>query len=499
MAEISKDATGSQRTTRLAVMDHIETKKHGLDVAPTRHKRRTQSHSMQSSRTIGNGVYSSSEYSHLRFRRGSLFPWRLRLWTQVLVAAVLVSAVHAQSPKQLWVLQEPDEIVEYDVTKFAARRTMKVPRRLVEHPEYLSINTKGQMVFLPPKGAQWGSGEMASAADRMWLWDGHRAKESKLEGAKTRGGSAGKPTVTETALQWFLSAGGESLVWFENRFEKVTEGLGLESSVRSTARVWRTDLAGGRPETIASLSSRGWCQCATGICSETCPVWDFWAPDGAVGDFFLVTRVTVGQIELTYHESLLYQRSERRWRAKKLPQAIQKSLTASEKGELLVAALPDAGCCGSENDSSDQMLLLRNGKVSVLFDESDRYHNRNYDVSFYTADARLAAGNAMLAYTVVSTTPAGSEIRLSADGKENAEELARVRKAIGQLPAVEVVHTGIPPRLATVIPHAGLVGWVSDRELLVAQDGRLTVYDISGNKRKETMIRARGAADAFLR
>src|SRR5450759_1824821 len=157
MAEISEDATGSQRTTRLAVMDHIETKKHGLDVAPTRHKRRTQSHSMQWSRTIGNGVYSSSEYSHLRFRRGSLFPWRLRLWTQVLVAAVLVSAVHAQSPKQLWVLQEPDEIVEYDVTKFAARRTMKVPRRLVEHPEYLSINTKGQMVFLPPKGAQWGS------------------------------------------------------------------------------------------------------------------------------------------------------------------------------------------------------------------------------------------------------------------------------------------------------------------------------------------------------
>ena len=434
-----------------------------------------------------------------RIFTGVRFPWRLRLWTQVLVVAVLVSAARAQSPKQLWVLEEPDEIVEYDVTRLAARRTMKVPRRLVEHPEYLSINSKGQMVFLPPKGAQWASGEMASNVDRMWFWDGHRAMESKLEGAKTRGGSADKPTVTETALQWFLSAGGESLVWFENRFEKVTEGLGLEHSVRSTARVWRTDLAGRRPETIASLSSRGWCQCATGICSETCPVWDFWAPDGVVGDFFLVTRVTVGQIQFTYHESLLYQRSGWTWQAKKLPQAIQKPLTASTKGEILVAALPDGGCCGWENDSSDQMFLLRNGKVSVLFDESDRYHNRNYDVSFYTADARLAAGNAMLAYTVVSTAPTGSEIRLSADGKENAEELARVRKAIGELPAVEVVQTGIPPRSATVIPHAGLVGWVSDRDLLVAQDGRLTLYDIRRNKRKETTIRARTAADAFLR
>ena len=360
----------------------------------------------------------------------------------MLVAAFLASAAHAQSPKQLWVLQEPDEIVEYDVTTFAARRTLKVPRRLVEHPEYLSINAKGQMVFLPPKGVQWASGEMASAGDRVWFWDGHQAKEWKLEGAKTRGGSAGKPTVTETALQWFLSAGGESLFWFENRFEKVTDEPGVERSVRSTSRVWRTDLAGGRPETIASLSSPGWCQCATGACSETCPEWYFWAPDGVVGDFFLVTRFTPGQLGSTYHESLLYQRSGRTWQAKKLPQPIERPLTASEKGEVLVAAVPDGGCCGWENESNDQMLLLRNGKVSVLYDEFDRYDNRNYDVSFYTADARLAAGNAMLAYTVVSTARTGGEIRLSSDGKENAEELARVRKAIAELPAVEVIQPG---------------------------------------------------------
>jgi len=121
---------------------------------------------------------------------GGLFPWRLRLWIQVLAAACLVSAADAQSPKVLWVIQEPDEIVEYDVTTFAARRTLKVPLRLAEHPEFLSINAKGQMVFLPPKGAQWGSGEMASAAGRMWFWDGRQARESKLEGAKIGGKSS---------------------------------------------------------------------------------------------------------------------------------------------------------------------------------------------------------------------------------------------------------------------------------------------------------------------
>ena len=137
--------------------------------------------------------------------------------------------------------------------------------------------------------------------------------------------------------------------------------------------------------------------------------------------------------------------------------------------------------------------------MSVLYDESNRYPYHNYDVSFYTADARLAADNAMLAYTIVSTASIGSQIRLSSDGKENAEELARVRKAIGELPAVEVVRLETPPRSETVIPHAELVSWVSDRELLVAQDGRLMLYDIRGSKKKETMIRVRRAADAFLR
>ena len=430
---------------------------------------------------------------------GCFSRWRLRLWTHVLVAALLVSAAQAQSPKQLWVLQEPDEIVGYDVTTFAARRTLKVPRRVLEHPEYLSINAKGQMVFLPPQGAQWGGGEMASAGDRVWFWDGHQTQEWKLQETETRGGSAGKPTVVETARQWLLSVGGESLFWFANRFEKVTDESGPEQSVRSTARVWRTDLAGRRPETITSLSSSGWCRCATGFCSETCPEWSFWAPDGVVGDFFLATRFTPGQLGATYHESFLYQRSGGTWQAKKLPQPILMPLTASEKGEVLVAAVPDGGCCGWENESNDQTLLLRNGTVSVLYDESDRYDNRNYDVSFYTADAHLAADNAMLAYTVVSTARAGSQIRLSCDGKENAEELARVRKAIAELPAVEVVQLGIQPRSATVICHAALVGWVSDREILVAQDGRLAVYDIRGGKRKETTIRVRSAADAFLR
>ncbi len=423
----------------------------------------------------------------------------LGLRIQILVVALLVSAASAQSPKQLWVLREPDDIVAYDAASFVAQRTLKVPRRVLEHPEYLSVNQHGQMLFLPPEGVQWGSELVGPIADRTWYWDGRRVPKLKFEATKTRGLSAGKPTVTETVPQCLLSSVGDSLLWFENRFEKVLGESDIERSVRSAWRAWRTDLAGGRPETVVRLSSPETCQCDTGVCSETCPEWSFWAPDGVVGDFFLATRFTPGQIGTTYHESFIYERSGRMWQAKKLPQPIEQPLTASEKGEVLVAAVLDGGCCGWENAGSDQMMLVRNGKVSVLYDEFGRYDNLNYDVSFYVADARLAVGNAMLAYTIVSTARIGDEIRLSSDGKENSEELARVRKTIAELPAVEVMQLGTQPRPTAVIRHAALVGWMSDHEILVAQDGRLVVYDIRGRKQREITIRVRSAADAFLR
>jgi hypothetical protein len=40
---------------------------------------------------------------------------------------------------------------------------------------------------------------------------------------------------------------------------------------------------------------------------------------------------------------------------------------------------------------------------------------------------------------------------------------------------------------------------LTDTDILVAREGRLAVYDVRGSKRKETTIRVRSAADAFLR
>jgi hypothetical protein len=416
-----------------------------------------------------------------------------------MVIALVASVAPAQSPRRLWVLQAPDQIVEYDASTFAPRRAVRVPRRVLEHPEFLSVNGKGQMIFAPPPGLQWAGGEMATAGDRVWLWDGQRAREWRREPSRTRSGSADRPTLTERQSQVFLSGDGERLVWFENTFEKVAEASGLERSVRGAGRVWRTDLSGGNPETVTRLGASGWCRCGTGTCSESCPEWQFWAPDGVVGDFFLLTRVTPGQTGSTTHESVLYRRAGSTWRATKLAQPAERPLTASANGALLVAAVPDAGCCGWENESNDRTLLWEKSKVTVLFDELERYANRNYDVSFYTAAARFAPGDKRLAYTIVSTARTDTEIRLASEGKDNPDELARIRKAIGELPVVEIVTPAVRPRSTTLIHRAALVGWLNEDELLVAAQGRLSVYDIRGARRRETPIRVRSAADALLR
>lgn len=422
----------------------------------------------------------------------------LIFWTQVLIVIFLVPATHAQSPKRLWVLQEPGKIVEYDITTFAELKTQKVFHCLIEQPKYLRINAKGQMLFLPPHGVFRGGKKSQICEDRVWFRDGHRDKEWFLKNTKTKGGHSGKNTVKETVLRGFLSADTESLFWFENIFETVKGESNRELSVLITSKVWQTGLDGASPLTIKDFASPR-CDCGTGVCSETCPEWDFWTPDGVVGNVFLMTNMTPGQIATDYHESLLFQRSGQGWQVRKLPEPVTKPLTASANGDILIVAIEGLGCCGWDNEGSDRILMLKKDKVFPVYDEFERYDNRNYDVSFFATDAKLSPDNEMLAYTLVSTARATEEIRLSSEGKENPEELIRIRKTIAELPAIDVVKLGTKPRPVTMIHQATLVGWLSENEILVVQDGHLAVYNILGNKRQDTSIRVRSIADVFLR
>ncbi len=139
-------------------------------------------------------------------------------------------------------LEAPNRIVEYDAGSFVARRTVLAPLRVFERPEYLRINARGQMLFTGEPGVEFASGDLASTDTRVWVWDGREALEFPRE------------DEPDTAREWFLSSSGDALYAFENRFAITRDKDGLEQSQRASARLWRTDLAGGRREAVMELA-----------------------------------------------------------------------------------------------------------------------------------------------------------------------------------------------------------------------------------------------------
>jgi len=394
----------------------------------------------------------------------------------------------AQAPAShlIFVLEVPNTIVEYDVSTFAVVRTVPVPPRIAERPDYLRVNASGQMIFTGEAGMEFTTGDLATAATRVWAWDGREAHEFPREDDR------------DTAREWFLSPATDTLYALENRFAITRDQDGHEESQRASARLLRADLTGRRRQVVMGPPQLAPCTCETGTCSESCAQWDAWAPGGVIDRFLVLTKFIPGQLQTDYQQSTIYRRAGQPWRPATLPRALETPLDASPDGLTLLAAVPDAGCCGWINGSSNQLLVIRNGRTTILFDEVSRFGNEDYEVSFVAMTARLSPDGARAAYTVAADAPPpGEGIRLSDSGKDNPQELARIRQVMTMLPSVEVVGLVNPTKPVT-ITHAELVGWIDDGQLLVVQEGHLAVYSPSGDRLKRTAIAAKANA-AWLR
>jgi hypothetical protein len=75
----------------------------------------------------------------------------------------------AQS-QRLWVLSQPDMVVEYDPGTFAPKQSTKVPSEVLKAPKILQINHKGQMLYAP--NSDDPSPDVGKNADKFWFWDG---------------------------------------------------------------------------------------------------------------------------------------------------------------------------------------------------------------------------------------------------------------------------------------------------------------------------------------
>jgi hypothetical protein len=272
----------------------------------------------------------------------------------------------------------------------------------------------------------------------------------------------------------------------------------VDLSTTVTFQAWRTDVEGKAREEVTSTKLPD-CRCPTGSCDESCPSVVVWAPDGGIQNFFLTTQVVAGQTATTYKESTRYQLDGTKWAAMALPEPLQRVLDANSSGSVIVEAIPDTGCCGWSNQSNDQTLVLVDGRASTIFDEQATYKNADYDVSFFTSNARLSPDGARVAMTITATTQSNKAIQLSEQGQANPEESQLIRKALPELPAVEVKSLGDTARRLAFIPHASLVGWIDDRELLIIENHLLVAHNPGTGARRKSTVKVEDVVQVFLR
>ena len=414
----------------------------------------------------------------------------------LVVGLLLLTASSLAQGKRLWVLRAPGEMIEYDPATFAVKQTVKVPAEAVQSPEKVRVNHLGQILFVTPAPLPLAEEDVASA-HKVWFWNGHSVATID-QGVKREVTPTGSnQAVTESAPVPFLSADGEHLFWFTNAARRLLRE-GLDLSTATTWQAWRTDLKGeGRDELATAKLPE--CRCETGVCEESCPYVGVWTPEGGVGKFFLTTQSITRQTEIEYTASTLYWEEAGKWTATPLDKPLQRELDASSGGEAIVEAIPDAGCCGWVNESNDQTLVRASGKTRILFDERVSYNNPDYDVSFYTSNALLSPEVGSVAMTIQSTATADQPIQIADQGEANPEELQRIRKAMAELPAVEVKSMEDTPRRLAFVPHAVLVGWLSEKEILIVEDHLLVAYNVGTGTRRKSSVRVEDAGRVFLR
>jgi hypothetical protein len=272
---------------------------------------------------------------------------------------------------------------------------------------------------------------------------------------------------------------------------------GIDLSTKTTWQAWETDLTGKGRRDLASITMPD-CSCPTGSCEETCPYCEVSVPDEGVGKFFVLTQFIAGKTQPLYKATSIYQEDAGEWTATPIDPPLRRVLLPASPSTIL-EAVPDTACCGWENQSDDQTLLRIHGKTLTVFDEQAAYKNPDYDVSFYTENGKLSSNLDSVAFTIVATAQPNKPIQLSEQGQANPEESQRIRKALLELPAVEVKSVQESPRRLAFLPHAELVGWISEKEILVVEGPVLIVYNVANGARRKSTIRVRSAAQVFFR
>jgi hypothetical protein len=386
-------------------------------------------------------------------------------------------------------------MAEYDPATFAARQKVKVPAEALSSPQSVSVNRLGQMLFAAPLSLPLPEGDLA-AERRVWFWNGRAATTLERDVARATSTAGSNLAITESAPVPFLSRDGIHLYWFSNQARRLQRD-GVDLSTKTTWLSWQTDLTGAGRQDISSVALPD-CPCPTGGCEETCPHGEVSIPDEGVGKFFLLTQFVSAKTQPLYKATSLYEESAGKWTATPLDPPLRRVLDAADASTIL-ETIPDTACCGWQNQSDDQTLLHHHGKTLTIFDEQAAYKNPDYDVSFYTENGKVSPDLGSVALTIAATSQPNTPIQLAEQGQANPEESLSIRKALLNLPAVEIRSAEDVPRRIAFLPHATLVGWISDKEILVVEGHLLVAYNVASGARRTSNIRVEDVAHVFLR
>ncbi|HUZ47707.1 MAG TPA: hypothetical protein VMW54_13810 [Terriglobia bacterium] len=388
----------------------------------------------------------------------------------------------------IWILGADGRFSEYGGADFhLLMSSLSLPREAVKHPENISISRAGQVLY---------AGLVPGTSLRR-LWSSNRYAPVLTGGTEDTRPTKDGVLVTSATPWVTFSADGRRLFWFENRLS-VLQQENLDVSETGEFLSWTSDLTGRelKPLVNAPLPP---CKCGTGACEETCPIITPWAPESGVSDFFFLTRYIPGQTSPDYLETDLYQTTAGAWKERKLPQPVYEFLDATGHGNTYIIAIPDAGCCGWENESDDVTYLVHGEKRDTLFDELARFHNKDYDVSFFTSKALFSPDSTAAAYTIEASSKPGQAIRLADQGKDNPEELRQIENDLGKLPRVEVVALSDLAKPRFSLANTELIGWLDARRLLVWQRGHLFAINAANGQSTPTGLKAEKAAYVFIR
>ena len=389
----------------------------------------------------------------------------------------------------IWVLQSDNKLAAYDAADFRHWTTLTLPPEAKGHPESIAISRQGAVLATDRFDKKLSLRRFWQSDPRLgWLLVGGTDDKIPAPG--------GGYLITSAIPQVHFTSDPERLSWFEDR-KQILNREYLDISVTTVFLAWTTNRHGEDVQQVAEVPYPK-CACDTGACEETCPETQVRAPEAGITDFFFVTRWVPGQLGPRFLETDLFRLQNGRWVSQKLPVPVEQFADMADHGNVFIAIVGDSGCCGWVNESDDRALLFRSGQSTVIYDERERFHNDNYDVSFFTSRARLSPDGSRFAYTLAATAPPDEEIRLSDSGKEHSEELQRIKKALSELPRVEVLAVAEPKKVVVGLPGE-LVDWLDGKRILIVQDGELVVLDVDSGAKALTGIKASGPLQAFVR